>query len=354
VEGFRAMTNGFVASRGARTRADRSTVQLSAVIPVFNEQDNLRELYQRLTAVFSDLGVEYELIFVNDGSKDATGSILDTLALRDRNVVPLHLSRNFGHQSALTAGLDHARGEAVVVLDGDLQDPPEVIPELVERWREGHDVVYAVRTKRKESWFKRLGYFLFYRVFRGVSNLDVPLDAGDFCLMDRKAVSAMNRLPEQGRFVRGLRAYVGFRQIGVPYERDARFAGRPKYTLGKLCGLACDGVVGFGSFPAILFAWMALGLTCAALLFGAWIGLDHLTGAVVADWKPVSAGLLGLAALQFGAMALMSLYLVKILAEVKARPTYIVDAEPHAAAKPLLAEPQPNPEPLLESLTPRA
>ena len=179
-------------------------------------------------------GCRYELVFVDDGSCDATPRLLDEIQAGDSRVSVIHLSRNFGHQAAVTAGLDHARGRAVVVMDGDLQDPPEVIPRLVERWSEGLDVVYAVRRNRKEGPAKRLGYFAFYRLLNAISDLRIPLDSGDFCLMDRKVVDAINALPERARFVRGLRTFVGFRQSGVEYDREARGAGRPKYTFRAL------------------------------------------------------------------------------------------------------------------------
>src|SRR5262249_21531311 len=196
-------------------------------------------------AALDALWLGYELVFVNDGSSDTTPSLLDELRRRDPRVVPLHLSRNFGHQPAISAGLARARGQAVIVMDGDLQDPPELLGRFVERWREGHEVVYAVRTRRKENLLKRAGYYLFYRLLRAVSDLDIPLASGDFCLMDRKVADVLNHLPERMRFVRGLRTFVGFRQVGVPYPRAAREAGKPKYTFPALVRLAIDGLVSF-------------------------------------------------------------------------------------------------------------
>ncbi len=304
---------------------DARAVVLSAVVPLCDEAENLPELYSRLTAVYSDLGLDYELVFVNDGSRDATPQLLDALVEADPHVVVLHLSRNFGHQAALSAGLDFARGEAVVALDGDLQDPPEVVPELLERWREGYDVVYAVRTKRKESRLKRLGYFVFYRLLRRLSDTDVPLDAGDFCLLDRRALDAMNRLPERSRFVRGLRAFVGFRQIGVRYERDARHAGQAKYTLKKLCALALDGVVSFSSFPVKLLGWLAAGSAIAAVgTLGGMLGNWLVANVEPAGWLVVLAVLFGLFAAQFACLGLLGLYLLKVFTEVKQRPPYII------------------------------
>ena len=314
---------------------------VSAVVPLFDERDNLPELYRRLTDTLVDLGVDYELVFVDDGSTDGTGELLDAISQEDDRVRVLHLSRNFGHQAALTAGLDHARGQAVVALDGDLQDPPEVIPELLEKWREGFDVVYAVRTKRKEGLAKRFGYFAFYRLLRGVSDLPIPLDAGDFCLLDRRALDALNGLPECDRFVRGLRSFVGFRQVGVTYERDARFAGTAKYTFRKLVGLAVNGLVNFSSFPVRAMGWLAGLLLLGGMATAAAIAAGAQTG----GWAVVLAVALLLSGLQIGCASLLGLYLVKILAEVKRRPSYIVASEPIRASVPRRAARRPAEEP---------
>ena len=300
-------------------------VTLSAVVPLFDERENLPALYRRLSDSLAALGIDYELVFVNDGSADGTPELLDQLAEDDPRVRPIHLSRNFGHQAAVTAGLEFATGDAVVVLDGDLQDPPEVIGLLLERWREGLDVVYAVRTKRKEGVLKRFGYFAFYRLLRGISDLDIPLDSGDFCLMDRQVVDALNALPERSRFVRGLRTFVGFRQVGVSYERDARFAGQPKYTFRKLVALAQEGVVNFSTAPMRAMTWSAAGCLLGAIGIGCWMAGNALVNdAAPAGW--LVAILVGcvLASLQLGCLAVMGVYLLQIFREVKARPTYIV------------------------------
>jgi dolichol-phosphate mannosyltransferase len=327
--------------------ANRGEVQLSAVIPLFNESACLNELYTRLSTVCSALGLESELIFVDDGSRDATAQLLERLAELDPQVVVVRLSRNFGHQSALTAGLNRARGEAVVVLDGDLQDPPEVIPQLVERWREGYDVVYAVRTKRKEHPLKRLAYWAYYRVLQQIADLEFPLDAGDFCLMDRRVVQAVNALPERQRFIRGLRAFVGFRQTGVVYEREARRAGESKYTLGKLLGLAWNGVIGFSSFPIRCLGWLALAVGFLALGGGLTLGVQLLISEQgPAGWAWVFVLVLALSSLQFAGMALLGAYLLRIFAEVKQRPIYIVD---DARPEPVEAMREPGPRATLRA-----
>ena len=302
-----------------------SVVTLSAVVPLLDEQENLAHLHRRLSDSLSALGIEFELVLVDDGSTDGTPELLDRLAEDDPRVRPIHLSRNFGHQAAVTAGLEFATGDAVVVLDGDLQDPPEVIGLLLERWREGFDVVYAVRTKRKERLWKRLGYFAFYRLLRGISELDIPLDSGDFCLMDRRVLDALNALPERSRFVRGLRTFVGFRQVGVSYERDARLAGQPKYTFRKLVALAQEGVVNFSTAPMRAMGWSALACLAAAIGLGCWMigdGVAH--HAAPAGWLVAILVGCALAALQLGCLAVMGVYLLQIFREVKARPTYIV------------------------------
>jgi dolichol-phosphate mannosyltransferase len=300
------------------TRA-KDRPQLSVVVPLVDEQETLPELYRRLCATLDDLGMPFELVFVDDGSTDATPDLLARLAAADPRVVVVTLSRNFGHQPAVTAGLAHARGDAVAVMDGDLQDPPEVLPGFVEKWREGFDVVYAVRTRRKEGPAKRLGYFLFYRLLRQIADLDIPLDSGDFCLMDRRAVDALNRLPERERFVRGLRTFVGFRQTGLAYERDARAAGVPKYTFRKLVGLALDGVVNFSSLPLRLAVWPGAAAVAA--------GLVAAVGAAAAGfptWLLVLAAVLVLGGGQLLALGVIGEYVRRIFLEVKARPPYIV------------------------------
>jgi glycosyltransferase involved in cell wall biosynthesis len=300
---------------------------LSVVCPAFQEEEVLPLFHADLSRTLASLSKEFvlEVIYIDDGSTDGTLQAMRQIAASDRRVRYLSFSRNFGHQAAVTAGLDHARGAAVVVLDGDLQDPPEVIPELVERWREGFDVAFAVRTKRKEGPVKRAGYFAFYRLLRAVADLDIPLDTGDFCLMDRRVVDSLNRLPERGRFVRGLRTFVGFRQVGVSYERDARYAGVPKYTLRKLAGLALDGVVNFSGFPVRAVGGLGVLLTLlgAGLLAGC--GVAWAVGSPPAGWTAVLAAVVFLSGVQIGCVGVVGLYVLKIFTEAKRRPSYIVD-----------------------------
>ena len=221
----------------------------SIVIPVYNEEENLLELYHRLKKVLVNLDELYGIIFVNDGSMDRTRDIIYELRNSDPNIKLISFSRNFGHQTSVSAGLDFASGHATIMMDGDLQDPPEIIPRLIEKWQEGYKVVYALRKKRKEGLFKRFAYSTFYRLLKKISYIDIPLDSGDFSLIDRKVVDLLIKMPERNKFIRGLRAWVGFQQIGIEYERDKRYAGEPKYSLNKLLNLALDGLISFSYAP---------------------------------------------------------------------------------------------------------
>lgn len=306
-------------------RAPNAEPVLSVVVPLFNEHENLPELYRRLVAAMDAIGEPYELLFVNDGSRDATPAMLDLLALTDGRVTALHLSRNFGHQPAVSAGIDHARGRAVAVMDGDLQDPPEVLAQFVESWRSGSDVVYAIRRNRKEGPLKRLGYFAFYRILRSVADVSIPLDSGDFCLMDRKVVDQLKALPERVRFVRGLRTFVGFRQVGIEYERDARAAGQSKYTFRKLAGLAVDGILNHSGYPLRLVTYLGLLAATAAALLASWAVYDAISNqSTPRGWASLIVVMLFLGAIQLVSLGVVGEYVRRIFLEVKGRPTYIV------------------------------
>jgi dolichol-phosphate mannosyltransferase len=314
-----------VALSSQRVSDHRDIPEISVVVPLFNEQENIDELYRRLTATLTSLDMSYQLVLVDDGSRDATPGILDDLQADDDRIVVVHLSRNFGHQAAISAGIDHACGRAVAVMDGDLQDPPECLSQLVQAWREGYDVVYAVRTKRKESVLWRLGYALFYRLLRGISDIDIPLDSGDCCLMDRRAVNVLKHLPERQRFVRGLRSFVGFRQLGLPCERAARFAGKPKFTLGGLLRLALDGLVGFSGLPLNLVSYLGLASFAVAILASIWLAADCLIRQMTpVGWAIAILVVLYLSTIQLFSLGIMSEYIRRIFFEAKGRPTYIV------------------------------
>jgi dolichol-phosphate mannosyltransferase len=298
--------------------------EISVVVPLYNEEENVRELYRRLCASLESIGVTFELVFVNDGSADATPTLLSKLHNDDPRVVAIHLSRNFGHQPAVSAGIDHACGKAVIVMDGDLQDPPEVLDRFITAWRQGHEVVYAVRTKRKEGLVKRAGYWLFYRLLRAISDLEIPLDSGDFCLMDRKVVDALKGLPEHMRFVRGLRTFVGFRQIGVTYERAAREAGKPKYSFRALTRLAIDGLVSFSSYPLHLVTHLGLLTVALAMVLAVWVGVDALTNqSTPRGWASTLVIVLFMGAVQLISLGIIGEYVRRIFLEAKGRPTYI-------------------------------
>ncbi|MDF1667516.1 MAG: glycosyltransferase family 2 protein, partial [Planctomycetota bacterium] len=222
---------------------------ISVVIPLLDEQETIPVMYERLSKSAESWGMDYEIIVVDDGSTDASFALLSAIRERDPHWKLLSFARNFGHQTAISAGIHYSRGDAVVLIDGDLQDPPEVIIEFIKRWRDGNQVVYAVRRKRKENVFKRAAYWSYYRLLRLISSIEVPLDSGDFCLMDRRVVDVLKQMPERTRFVRGLRSWVGFRQVGVEYERQGRHAGEVKYTFRKLVQLAFVGILSFSSRP---------------------------------------------------------------------------------------------------------
>ncbi len=233
-------------------------MKLSAVIACYRDAPAVPVMHERLSRMFAELGADYEIIFVNDGSPDNAREVLAELAGRDPKVVVVNHTRAFGSQSAFTSGMKIATGDAVVLLDGDLQDPPEVIPKFVEQWQAGHDIVYGVRVEREATAFMRRAYKLFYRLFRRLSYINIPLDAGDFGLLDRRVVDALNGLPESHRFIRGLRAWVGYRQVGVPYVRPERMFGRTTNSLVKNVGWARRAIVSFSYVPLDLIAWLAL------------------------------------------------------------------------------------------------
>jgi dolichol-phosphate mannosyltransferase len=299
--------------------------EISVVIPLCNEQENLESLHARLTETLQAMELPYEIVFVNDGSQDATPWMLDRLFEDDPRVAVIHLSRNFGHQPAVSAGLERARGRAVIVMDGDLQDPPEVIPQLVGSWSEGNDVVYAVRTRRKENLVMRFCYAAFYRLLRLVGDLEIPLDSGDFCLMDRRVIDALGRLPEQARFVRGLRSYVGFRQVGLEYERAARAAGRPKYRIGDLMRLSIDGLVSFSSHPLRLAGYVGLATAGLAVVLLFWVLYDAFVNHTAPrGWASLCVIVLFIGAMQMLFMGIIGEYIRLIFVETKRRPSYII------------------------------
>jgi len=305
---------------------------ISVVVPAYNEEQGIEALYDRVTAAARLWGEEHELIIVDDGSRDATLSICEQMAAQDPRLKVISLTRNFGHQVALSAGLQHVRGDITAVIDADLQDPPESLLAFIQKVREGFDVVYAIRMKRKESIFKRLCYFLYYRILRHLATLEIPLDAGDFCVMRREVVEAINDLPERNRFVRGLRTWVGFRQTGMAYEREARFAGEPKYTFRKLLKLAADGIINFSYKPLHFVMVLGMLVGIGSLLLGIFVIIQYLLDWTIWGFNPHQARgwtslifvLLFSTATQLFCLGILGEYIGRLFEETKHRPLYLV------------------------------
>lgn len=298
---------------------------LSVVIPIFNEEETLQVLFTRLGEALGSLGEDFEVIFVNDGSRDGSERMLRDFHVRDPRFRSIHFSRNFGHQTAITCGFDHARGRAVVAMDGDLQDPPEVLKDMLALWRDGYDVVYAVRQKRKEGLVMRSAYKAFYWLLRKVSYLDIPLDSGDFSLIDRRVIDILKSMPERNRFVRGLRTWAGFRQIGYEYAREARFAGESKYSLGKLMKLAFDGLVSYSYVPLRLVSNVGLLVSATALGYMAYLVIARAFGGTpIEGWTSTVVIVLFLGGVQLLSLGVIGEYVGRIFEEVKHRPHYVV------------------------------
>lgn len=297
----------------------------SIIVPIFNEQETIPALRERIGNVMATFDAPCEVVVVDDGSADGSFELLKTIYLKDPRFKIVSFSRNFGHQIAISAGIDHAVGDAVMIIDGDLQDPPEVLPQFIKKWKEGYDVVYAIRTKRKENIFKRAAYALFYRLLKRLSYLDIPLDSGDFCLLDKRVVEAMRKLPERLRFVRGLRTWVGFRQVGLPYERERRFAGSPKYTFTKLLGLAYDGIFSISTTPLRLAVYSGFSLAALAFLGGLLVIYDKLVyGIAIVGWSSTIVIIAFLGGVILSTLGMIGEYVSRIYEEVKSRPLYVV------------------------------
>jgi glycosyltransferase involved in cell wall biosynthesis len=316
-------------SAAVQPRPERPPVsrepEISVVLPVYNEQDNLQALHDRLRRALTSEGVTFEVIFVDDGSTDGSVSLLHGLAAEYQDVGLVRLARNFGHQVAISAGIDFAAGQAVIVMDADLQDPPEVLARFISKWREGYEVVYAVRRKRKEHVLKQVAYAGFYRLLRPLASIDIPLDSGDFCIMDRKVVNLLRAMPERNRFLRGIRSWVGFRQIGLEYERDARFAGEAKYNLAKLFKLAVDGLVSFSYTPLRLASLVGFAVSASAFALGArtlYMKLRYPD--FIAGFTTIVVGITLLGGIQLITLGIAGEYIGRIFDEVKQRPLYTV------------------------------
>lgn len=300
-------------------------MKYSLIIPVYNEESMIPELYRRVSAVMDQLDGTSELIFINDGSRDRTLELLRELHQQDERVVYLGFARNFGHQIAVTAGLNYVRGKAIIVLDADLQDPPELIPDMLKLWEQGYQVVYAQRTKRvREGWFKRLCAYLFYRLLKQLASVDIPTDTGDFCLMDREVVDLLNQMPERNRYIRGLRSWVGFNQTAIKFERDLRFAGEVKYTFTKSFALAINGLVSFSSIPLRLSTYLGLFSAFLALIMAALVIYWRFftPNSTLTGFATIAIAIFFLGAVQLISIGILGEYIGRIYEEVKGRPLY--------------------------------
>lgn len=319
-----ALTPANFAAMMGQAEPSTGRPELSVIIPVFNEEENLLTLHGRLTRALVNLGMEYEIVLVDDGSQDQSPDILRRLEAEDQRIVIVEFARNFGHQVAISAGLEQSRGRVVCIMDADLQDPPEVLHTFLAKWREGWEVVYAIRTERKEWWGKRLAYAGFYRLLQRVANIDIPLDAGDFCVMDRRVVDLLVRMPERNRFVRGIRSWVGFKQIGVPYERHARHAGAPKYTFRKLLYLALDGLISFSHMPLRIITLLGFTVSFLSFLVALFYLVKKFTlGTGVPGFTTLVVSIFFLSGIQLMTIGVIGEYIGRISDEVKRRPLYV-------------------------------
>lgn len=301
-------------------------MDLSIVIPIYNEAEVLPALTQRITSAFDSLPNTVEVLLIDDGSDGTTKRSLSEIANQDSRFKVITLSRNFGHQQAISAGLNLSKGDAVAIMDGDLQDPPELLPRFLEIHNEGHDIVYGVRKNRKESWWLRGSYHFFYRMLARLSNLDIPLDTGDFAILSRRVVDLINSMPETHRYMRGLRAYVGFNSIAVPYERQPRAAGRPKFTLAQLFNLASDGVFMFSSLPLRIATVVGVVVAVVSIFYGIYLtGWRIFSDDDIPGFATLAVGMFFLGGVQLICIGILGEYIARIHGEVKGRPGYIVD-----------------------------
>lgn len=297
----------------------------SLIIPIYNEQETISEMYRRVSAVMDRLDGETELVLINDGSRDKSLSMMRELHQRDRRVCYLSFARNFGHQIAVTAGLNFVRGQVIVILDADLQDPPELIPDMLEKWRQGYQVVYAQRTKRrKESWFKRSTAFFFYRLLKSLADVDIPTDTGDFCLMDRSVVDLLNQMPERNRYIRGLRSWVGFQQTAIQFERDPRFAGDVKYTFRKSLSLAVNSLVSFSRVPLRIASYVGLISAAFSIVMACLVLYWRLVqpDSPVTGFATIAIAVFFIGSVQLICIGILGEYIGRIYEEVKGRPLY--------------------------------
>jgi dolichol-phosphate mannosyltransferase len=302
-------------------------LRISLAVPVYNEEQVLTEFLRRVRIVLDDIpGGPHEIVFVDDGSSDRTFEMLAAAAGEDSRIVAISLSRNFGHQSALSAALDNVSGDVVVVMDGDLQDPPEIIPRFIEEFKKGFDVVYAQRVGRKEGWLLRFCYYIFYRILALFSNIRLPVDAGDFALLSRNVLEQLRRIPEHHRYLRGLRTWVGFRQVGITVERSERFSGSSKYSFIKLLGLAFDGIFAFSIVPLRAATIIGLFTIAGALMFVAYaVYVRFFFDKSPQGFTALIVAITFLAGIQLLFLGIIGEYLGRVYEETKGRPLYIIE-----------------------------
>ena len=310
---------------------NRGNKKISVIIPCYNEQEVLPELFRRMTKAAESWELAWEIICVDDGSHDNTWDLLSDQHAKDPRWSVISFSRNFGHQTAVSAGIFHASGDAVIVIDADLQDPPEVIHRFIKKWQEGYDIVYAVRQHRKEGILKKISYWIFYRILSKMIDFELPLDSGDFCIMDRKIVDILNSMPERNRFVRGLRAWSGFEQTGLAYERHARAAGEAKYNFKKLRRLAVDGIISFSTVPLALATHVGLWISTLSFIGIILLVLQYIfndffesIGLPIKPGFSISVSILFLGGVQLIFLGFLGQYLGRIYDEVKKRPLWII------------------------------
>ncbi len=312
--------------RNANQVSTSENGMISIVVPAFNEAEGLERFHARLSAVLEELPVRAEIVYVNDGSEDDTSGVIRRIGAQDRRVAFVDLSRNFGKEIALTAGLDHARGDAAIVIDADLQDPPELIPELLARWQDGYDVVYARRTARDgDSWLKKLTAFAFYRLMHRTADVSIPQDTGDFRLLSRRAIEAVVKLRERHRFMKGLFAWIGYRQVAVSYRREPRHAGKTKWNYWRLWNFAIEGITSFTAAPLKLASYLGLATAFAAFLYAAWIIYKTLMfGESVRGYPSLMVAVLFLGGVQLITIGILGEYIGRMFDETKNRPLYLV------------------------------
>lgn len=297
----------------------------SVVVPVYNEEEVINETYKRLKSVMDGLQIEYEIIFVNDGSRDRTRELALDICANDSNIRFIDFARNFGHQTAITAGMDYASGQAIVVIDADLQDPPEVIPQMIEKWREGYEVVYGQRIKREgETFFKKLTAKMFYRTLNRLTDVEIPVDTGDFRLIDRKVCDALKQVSERNRYIRGIISWLGFKSIAVPFVREKRFAGTTKYPLKKMLKFAGDAIMSFSYKPLKLATYFGFFVSFASFIYLIVTIFLKLFGQTVQGWASIAAIMLFFNGIILLILGIIGEYIGRIYDEAKNRPLYVV------------------------------